>query len=141
MSSNTFYAHFMHILCAFYLTKIIHAFYADFMHVLSKFIFCRFYADFMHEIFLMRILLDKNYIHILCVFVDSVFKSEGGCKQCEFSCVRTGQCVPWGARCDGLFHCTDGSDEWADACKADTPAGCSGIYCGRSYKVKGFNIF
>jgi hypothetical protein len=39
----------------------------------------------------------------------------GSCGKCEFQC-RNGRCVHLAARCDGLFHCADGSDEWAKAC-------------------------
>ena len=53
----TFYAGFLPVLLD---ENYTHLLYVDFMHVLRKLIF---FADFMRVIFLMHVLLEKNYIH------------------------------------------------------------------------------
>ncbi|XP_014665098.1 PREDICTED: uncharacterized protein LOC106807305 [Priapulus caudatus] len=36
---------------------------------------------------------------------------EEGYSQCDFHCVASPECIAWHARCDGIRHCRDGSDE------------------------------
>ncbi|KAF4521098.1 hypothetical protein B566_EDAN009053 [Ephemera danica] len=48
------------------------------------------------------------------------------CRSCEFQCDNR-QCIALTARCDGLVHCSDASDEWSTACTDSYfPSDCPG---------------